>query len=55
MAATRLVYDAELTLTGLFAIGEPAFQLLFEKIGRDATDPIPAAVVEAFPNAPSPV
>ena len=52
---TRLIYDAELTLTGLFAIGEPAFQVLFEKIGRDATDPIPAAVVEALPNAPSPV
>jgi hypothetical protein len=49
---TRLVYDAELTLTGLLELGAPAFQVLFEKIGRDATDPIPAAVVEALSNGP---
>ena len=46
---TRLVYDAELTLTGMLELGEPFFQVLFEKIGRDATDPIPDAVVRAFP------
>lgn len=47
---TRLIYDAELTLTGFLELGEPAFQLLFEKIGRDATDPIPAVVVAALPD-----
>ena len=49
---TRLIYDAELVLTGLLKIGEPAFQLLFEKIGHDATSPIPAVVVEALPEPP---
>jgi Polyketide cyclase / dehydrase and lipid transport len=51
---TRLIYDAELTLRGLLEIGEPAFQVLFERIGRDATEPIGAAVIEAFPTGPSP-
>lgn len=46
---SRLVYDAELTLKGLLEIGEPAFQLLFERIGKDATDPIPGVVIAAFP------
>ena len=46
---TRLVYDAELMLTGVLEIAEPAFQVLFEKIGTDATQPIPAAVIAAFP------
>ena len=50
---TRLVYDAELTLRGLLEIGEPAFQLLFERIGRDATEPIPAAVIQAVPSRPN--
>ena len=49
---TQLTYDAELTLKGVLEIGEPAFQLLFGKIGRDATDPIPAAVVAAVPRGP---
>jgi hypothetical protein len=48
---TRLVYDAELTLKGLLEIAEPVFQLLFEKIGSDATQPIPAAVIAAFPSS----
>jgi hypothetical protein len=46
---TRLVYDAELTLKGVLELAEPVFQVLFEKIGTDATQPIPAAVVAAFP------
>jgi hypothetical protein len=50
---TRLTYDAELTLRGLLEIGEPAFQLLFERIGRDATEPIPAAVIQAVPSRPN--
>ena len=37
-------------LTGFLELGEPAFQLLFAKIGRDATDPIPAVVVAALPD-----
>ena len=49
---TRLTYDAELTLTGPLGITDPVFQVLFEKIGRDATDPIPAVVVEALPDPP---
>ena len=50
---TRLIYDAELTLKGLLEIGAPAFQLLFERIGRDATEPIPAAVIQAVPSRPN--
>jgi hypothetical protein len=46
---TRLIYDAELLLMGLLEIGEAAFQVLFEKIGRDATEPIPAVVIAALP------
>jgi hypothetical protein len=50
---TRLVYDAELTLTGLLEIAEPAFQGLFERIGRDATEPIPAVVTAALSAGPT--
>lgn len=49
-SGTRLVYDAELTLKGVLELAEPVFQLMFEKIGADATQPIPAAVVAAFPS-----
>jgi len=51
---TRLVYDAELTLLGLLGMAEPIFEVLFQKIGNDATQPIPAAVVAAFPDATAP-
>jgi hypothetical protein len=51
---TRLIYDAELELIGILEFGEPGFQLLFEKIGRDATEPIPAVVAAALPVATSP-
>ena len=46
---TRLVYDAELALKGLLEIAEPVFQVMFEKIGRDATEPIRAAAMAAIP------
>ena len=49
---TRLIYDAELMLTGWLEISEPAFQVLFEKIGRDATEPMPAAVIAGVPARP---
>jgi hypothetical protein len=47
---SRLVYDAELTLKGVLELAEPIFQLMFEKIGHDATQPIVAAVVAAVPS-----
>jgi polyketide cyclase/dehydrase/lipid transport protein len=49
---TQLVYDAELVLKGVLELGAAAFQLLFDKIGRDATEPIPGVVTAALPGPP---
>ena len=42
---TRLRYYAELHLKGPLALGEPLLKRMFKRIGDDATEGLPAAVV----------
>ena len=41
---TRLRYAAELELKGAFAVFEPFLQMMFQRIGDDATRDLPATV-----------
>jgi hypothetical protein len=42
---TRLRYAAELELKGAFAVGESLLQMMFQRIGDDATRDLPATVM----------
>lgn len=42
---TRLRYAAELELKGAFAVGERLLQMVFQRIGDDATRDLPATVM----------
>jgi hypothetical protein len=49
-AATRLRYVATMELKGILSIGDVILKPIFEAIGADATQGIPAAVVAAVPS-----
>ena len=51
-AVTRLVYKARLDLKGWREIAEPALALLFQTIGREATEGMPRAVDRYAPGLP---
>jgi hypothetical protein len=42
---SSLRYDARLSLRGVLKLGDPIMQILFKRIGDDATRGIPAAVI----------